>query len=260
MPPQAPPITGLPFQSASVTVSPKPSLSDFCSTTVAERCRALIVRWASGGSIRTFRFGVVARPIEHLAEDLGPFRIVVGRSAGQRQLHFRVVGLQQAIRLDDAQRVLEPIEPRDLQQQRPLRVDAQPRKRLQPLRLGNGAVLVRQRIDRRQDQEHRARQRPREGGHREDRRVVVRDGRLQVFPDGAIRTRGVDVASPNPAGHLSRRRELRQVDRLRVVHEDDVRLQVQPLGVFPIDLVVQIEVALSAATPAGPATRCERPW
>ena len=52
------------------------------------------------------------------------------------------------------------------------------------------------------------------------------------------------MAAPDPARHLPRRRELRQVDRLRVVYENDVRLQVQPLGVLPIDLVVQIEVAL----------------
>ena len=75
----------------------------------------------------------------------------------------------------------------------------------------------------------------------------------RYFQMRAIRVRGVDVAAPYPAAHLSRRRELRQVDRLRIVHEDDVRLQVQPLGVLPIDLIVQIEIALSAATPAAPA-------
>ena len=72
----------------------------------------------------------------------------------------------------------------------------------------------------------------------------MRDGRLQVLPDGAVRVRSVDVAAPNPAAHLPRRREMRQVDRLRIVHENDVGLQVQPLGILPIDLVVQIEIAL----------------
>ena len=88
MPPQAPPITGLPFQRASVTVSPKPSSSDFCSTTVAERCRALIVRWASGGSMSTFRSVSSPGAIQDFAEHLGPFGVVVGRSAGQAPIAF----------------------------------------------------------------------------------------------------------------------------------------------------------------------------
>ena len=110
-----------------------------------------------GREHQDFQVRVVARTIQDLAEDLGPFGIVVGRSPGQHQLHFRIVGFQQPIGLDNAQRILEPVEPRNLQQQRPFRVDAQPRQRFQPFRFGNRAVLVRQRIDRRQDQEHRTR-------------------------------------------------------------------------------------------------------
>ena len=52
-------------------------------------------------------------------------------------------------------------------------------------------------------------------------------------------------------------RELRQVDRLRIVHEDDVRLQVQPLGILPIHLVVQIEVALPQSDTGRP---CKPLW
>ena len=55
--------------------------------------------------------------------------------------------------------------------------------------------------------------------------------------------RGVDMAAPNPAPHLAGRREVRKIDRLRIVYENDVRLQIQPCGVLAIDLVVQIEVA-----------------
>ena len=51
------------------------------------------------------------------------------------------------------------------------------------------------------------------------------------------------MAAPNPAPHLAGRREVRQIDRLRIVYEYDVRLQIQPRGVLAIDLVVQIEVA-----------------
>ena len=46
---------------------------------------------------------VVAGAIQDLAENLGPFGVVVGRPAGQRQLHFRVVGFQQTKGLDHAQ-------------------------------------------------------------------------------------------------------------------------------------------------------------
>ena len=42
MPPARPPMTGRPFQSASLTVSPKPSRSDFCTTTSEMRWNALI--------------------------------------------------------------------------------------------------------------------------------------------------------------------------------------------------------------------------
>ena len=49
--------------------------------------------------------GVVIRAFQHFAQHLGAFRIVVRRSARQDQLHFRVIGLQEAKGLDDAQRV-----------------------------------------------------------------------------------------------------------------------------------------------------------
>ena len=74
-----------------------------------------MVRWASGGSMQNLQILVVARTIHNLAEDFRAFGIVVGRTAGQHQLQFGVVGFQQPICFDDAQRILEPIEPRDLQ-------------------------------------------------------------------------------------------------------------------------------------------------
>ena len=40
MPPTLPPMTAAPFHMASVTVRPKPSRSDFCTTTAERRCRA----------------------------------------------------------------------------------------------------------------------------------------------------------------------------------------------------------------------------
>jgi hypothetical protein len=57
MPPVSPPITGLPFHMASVTVSPKPSLMDFCRIMSAARCRALIFLCASGGRSRIWMSG-----------------------------------------------------------------------------------------------------------------------------------------------------------------------------------------------------------
>ena len=63
--------------------------------------------------------------------------------------------------------------------------------------------------------------------------------------DAAARRR---CGSAKSSGRPARRREVRQVDRLRIVDEDDVGLQVQPLGVFPVDFVVQVEIALLSAT------------
>ena len=71
-------VVGLPFHRASVTVSPKPSLIDFCTTMVEARCRALISSAHQGGksrmtmsepspaasftSLRTRAFGIIAGP------------------------------------------------------------------------------------------------------------------------------------------------------------------------------------------------------
>ncbi len=52
------------------------------------------------------------------------------------------------------------------------------------------------------------------------------------------------MAPPDPPLDLARRREGRQIDRLRVVDEDDVRFEVEPLGVLAVHFVVQVEVAL----------------
>lgn len=51
------------------------------------------------------------------------------------------------------------------------------------------------------------------------------------------------MAAPNPSSHLAGRREVRKIDRLRIMYENDIRLQIQPCSVFAIDLVMQIEVA-----------------
>ena len=56
-PPTKPPITGLPFHIASAAPRPNDSRTDFCSTMVAARCRALICSEASGGSSRTTTSG-----------------------------------------------------------------------------------------------------------------------------------------------------------------------------------------------------------
>src|SRR6266403_2239153 len=52
MPPTAPAIVGFPFQSASVTVRPNPSLIDFWTTMVDARCSALISSAHHGGKSR----------------------------------------------------------------------------------------------------------------------------------------------------------------------------------------------------------------
>src|SRR4029453_8410694 len=57
------------------------------------------------------------------------------------------------------------------------------------------------------------------------------------------------MATPDPLADAGGRRELRQIHRLRIVHEDVVSLKIQPLGVLAVHLYVQVEVA-----------RLERHW
>ena len=181
MPPHAPPITGWLFHSASVTVRPKPSFDRLLEHDDGRTLKRVDDAVRIGRQQQHLQVVVVAGLFHHFAKHLGAFGIVVGRAAGQGELQRRVVRLEQAIGLDHAQRILEAIEARHLDEQRPFGIDAELRQRLEPFGFGHRAVLVRQRIDRRRHEEHRARQRAGEGGHREHRRRVVRNGPSRCF-------------------------------------------------------------------------------
>ena len=73
-------------------------------------------------------------------------------------------------------------------------------------------------------------------------------GGEETAPYGPIGPGGVDVAAPDPAAYFFLRCEGWQKNRLRIVHENNVRLQVQPRGIFLVDLHVQIKVAGRSAT------------
>src|SRR5437667_345376 len=68
---------------------------------------------------------IMAAGVHHLSQDLRALRVVIGRSAGQDQPAV-VVFLHQPVRVDDTQRVLEPVEAGDLQQDRLVLRDAEP--------------------------------------------------------------------------------------------------------------------------------------
>ena len=114
IPPQAPPITGFPFQRASVTVNPNPSFNDFCRTMIADRCKALIDRCESGGSIRTLRSLSSPARSRTSRSTSAPSGIIVRRPPGQHELKFGIIGLYEAVSLDDSKRILESIETRHL--------------------------------------------------------------------------------------------------------------------------------------------------
>ena len=60
---------------------------------------------------------------DRLVVEVPAFRVVVRHRADERELHVRELLLHQAVRVDDAERVLPGIEAGDLRQQRPLDVD-----------------------------------------------------------------------------------------------------------------------------------------
>ena len=152
-------MTGRPFQSPSLTVSPKPSRSDFWITTSAARWNALICtlptcwmfesRWMSRSP--------AARLLD-LLPDLEALGVVGGHRAGEHQLRVGDLLAHDLERLDDADRVLPRVVPADLAHDRAVRVDAVLLADLADERIGQVEVLHRQRVDarrRRDDVVHR---------------------------------------------------------------------------------------------------------
>ena len=138
IPPTALATTGLPFQSASLTVSPNPSRRDFWMMTVEARWSALTSRWLVGGSSRMRMSGSSCARVRTSADEQEP---AVHRPADQAE------------RLDHADGVFQPVEAGDLRDQRLVLRDLQPMEdRLDRLG-GQLAVLVAERVNGRGDQE-----------------------------------------------------------------------------------------------------------
>ena len=153
------------------------------------------------------------------------------RRAGQHQAAV-VLLLGDAVRLDHADRILEAVEPRDLQENRLVARDAEPFDRGADLVLGQLAVLFGQRVDRGVDEELRDRQALRELRQREHRGVVLDDELAQHRPGLTLGPCDVEVATPHPLALL--RAHVDQRRRLVVVNHHDVGLERQSLGVLTV--------------------------
>ena len=133
--------------------------------------------------------------------------------------------LDLAVGVDDAQRVLPGVEPRDLQHHRPRRVDAELLDDVRGVLGRQRHVLRRQGVDRRRPDDRLVKTRPARHVlvHVKDGGVVGRDRRQQEVEHLAVGRREVDVASPHPlcvaAGEQRAKR-----GRLRVVHDHHVPL------------------------------------
>ena len=137
--------------------------------------------------------------LAHLLSTISPSGSSAALPAGQHQLQAGNELLGQSVGLDDSQRVLEPVETRDLQDDRPLRVDAEllqhSAARLAPSRGRffslRGSML---------------------GGMRntgcgiglgervqgEDAGIVAGEELAEVLPNGSVGVAEIDVAPPDP--------------------------------------------------------------
>ena len=201
MPPARPPITGRPFQSASLTVSPKPSRSDFCSTTLAMRWNALICTeptWWRFESRKMSRSPPRASSV--CSHTRNPSGSSVAIDPASSELGVGHLLAHDAERLDDADRVLPRVETADLAHDRPVDVDAVLARELLAERQRELEVLHRERVDARwrgDDAVHLER-RGHELGHRPHRRVVQLDEGSEELPHLRVRVGEVDVAAPDP--------------------------------------------------------------
>ena len=86
MPPTADPMTGFFFHRASLTVRPKPSLIDFCSTMVEARTRALISMSLNGGRSKDVNIRIRPCRFANLLEHQFPLGIIGCPTAREDQL------------------------------------------------------------------------------------------------------------------------------------------------------------------------------
>ena len=152
-----------------------------------------------------------------------------------------MLGLDDPVGVDHAERVLPRVEARDLRQQRPLDVDSELVDDVGRVLGRERHVLRRQRVDRRRPDVGR-----RQVGrlrhvllHVEDRRVVAAEPRQQEVEHLAVRLREVDVAAPDPVrGAVGE--VLDHPGRLRVVDEHVVVLVGELLRVQGLEAAVDL--------------------
>src|SRR5881394_3560053 len=144
MPPTSPPMTAAPFHSASVTVRPKPSRSDFCRTTAAARCSAFTRVGSS--TARTMMPSSVTLSIV--------LRIFPPSGSSEALLPTSTVHLLSRLSesLDYAHRIFPSIEPRNLGHQRTICRNFVVAQEFPHLPVGQLPVLRREWIDRRCDE------------------------------------------------------------------------------------------------------------
>ena len=204
--------------------------------------------------------GIAVGVCDRGVEVVPSFRIVGRHRADQRQLHVGHLLLDQPVGVDHAERVLPRIKARHLAQQRPIDVDSELLADVDGVLGREGHVLRRQRVDRRRhDVRPAIDARGDVLGHVEDRRLVGIQIRDQAVERGPVRSREVDVAAPHPVTRAiaHQRRDRR---RLRVMHDADVPVAGQLLGVDPVVAQPRLPVLVVERLRARPGARCASAW
>ena len=147
--------------------------------------------------------------------------------------------LHQPVGVHDAQRILGRGEGADLHEQRLVLWDRQHPQDIGHLAGRQLAVLLGERVDGGMDHVLRHAEAPAEARQREDGGVVLVDERPEERPRAPLRPRGVEVAGPHPAA--ARRTVLDERGRLHVVHEHEVGVERELLGVHAVHLDEVVE-------------------
>ena len=180
----------------------------------------------------------VERALDRFKNEVG-FRIVYGGIAKQ---HERAVDLfsNLAGRLDHADRIFPPVEPRDLRNNRTVCGNTVIGKALRNLAAGEFAILRRERIDRGRDDVLRNAERLLVLGQAHHGRIVVLDEITQIIPYRRMGCGKIDMALPDPSATLAFEMP-DQRQRLRVVDDDRVTIfEMQPQGILARDLFVDL--------------------
>ena len=222
MPPTFPPITGVPFHIASVTVRPKPSRIDFLHDGRGSRLQGIDERAVV--AVRQHQDALIAAP-EKCLVDRGAFGIVRGKIAEQ---HQRRIDLPACLfeGLDHALRILPGVEPGDLHDEWQIGRNVVMGEPLVHLGIAQLPVLDRKRVDRRHEEDLRWRETLCILAATKNRCVIFFDEPGQIVPESRVRPGQLDVAAPNPG--ILFLIVLDQRKRLRIVDDDIIVIEVVP--------------------------------